>query len=216
MSGNDLVQADLRFLLPIEPKQQVAVLGHAPGLVMALSEAEAHCTIVLPEAQELDTPTVPNNQMRVISGKLPFSDGSLHHIFIPQLTANQVLWLPDEVARILKPGGWLFLGVRNRYSFHQLRSKKQTGIGLTLPYLKRLLSSPNWKINQCYGVHDDLQHPQYLIPLGTATAVNYFYQKIFMPNSTAGAWIQHLALYLNQIGGGHLLFKDLGITTQRI
>ena len=215
MSSINYVQADLRFLLPIKPGQRVAVLGHAPGLVMALDEAEADCTLVLDDKLK-EGSDLPCNPVQVSGDHLPFTAVSLHHLFIPQLSATQAPWLAKEIRRVLKPEGWLFVGVRNRHSFHQLHLGKSNRYSLTLAQLKQLLPSPYWQIHQCYGVHDDLQHPQYLIPLDMTTAVSYFYQQIFMPNSLAGAWIQRLAQYLNQLGGNPLLFKDLGITAQQI
>jgi len=98
---------------------------------------------------------------------------------------------------------------------HQ-RLKEQGHYALTLSRLKGLFPANQWQNIECYGVHEDLQSPQYLVSLATPGMSRYFYDQIFIPHSRAAAWAQRLALHLSQMGGQRFLFRDLGLVAQRL
>ena len=214
MSPANFVQADLRFLLPIQANQQVAIWGYIPELVEAISDAQAHCTLILPLTQPAAAAEGPYDQVLLKDKSLPLAQASMDHVFIPQLATTEASWLINEVKRVLKPGGWLFIGVRNRFSLYQMGFKQKQRYALTLGKLQHLFALPEWEIKQCYGVHEDLQSPQFLISLANPETARYFYDQIFMPHSQTGAWAQRLALRLSKMGGQRFLFRDLGLVAQ--
>ena len=217
MSLPNFVQADLRFLLPVKAEQQGAILGYVPELVEAIMAASAHCTLLPTDEPARSLQASPVYDQRQITGEsLPLKTASMDHFFVPQLASAAASWLLPEVTRVLRPGGWLFLGVCNRFSLHQVRLRQQGDYALTLSKLKGLFSADQWQNMECYGVHEDLQSPQYLVSLATPGMAHYFYDQLFIPYSQTAAWGQRLALHLSQMGGQRFLFKDLGLVAQRL
>jgi hypothetical protein len=78
-----------------------------------------------------------------------------------------------------------------------------------------MFPADQWQNIECYGVHEDLQSPQYLVSLTTSGTAQYFYDQLFIPHSQTAAWSQRLALHLSQMGGQRFLFRDLGLVAQR-
>ena len=217
MSLPNFVQADLRFLLPVQAEQRVAILGYMPELAEAIKAASAHCTLLLTDESAKPSQASLIYERKQITGEsLPLKSASMDHFFVPLLASAVISWLLPEVTRVLRPGGWLFLGVRNRFSLHQIRLRQQGGLAFTLSRLKGLFPTNQWQNIECYGVHEDLQSPQYLVPLATSGMSQYFYDQVFIPHSQAAAWGQRLALYLSQLGGQRFLFRDLGLVAQRL
>lgn len=217
MSLANFVQADLRFLLPVQAEQQVAILGYVPELVEAITDASAHCTLLLAdEPVKASQALSVYAQKQITSKSLPLDTASMDHFFVPQLASALASWLLPEVTRVLRPGGWLFWGVRNSFSLHQINLKQQRYHALTFSRLKGLFPANQWQNIQCYGVHENLQSPQYLVPLATPGMTQYFYDQIFIPHSQTAALAQRLALHLSHIGGQRFLFRDLGLVTQHL
>lgn len=217
MSLPNFVRADLRFLLPVQAEQEVAILGYVPELIEAIVAAPAHCTVLLADTPARLSQALPVCERKQITGEiLPLSSSSMDHFFIPQLASAVASWLVPEATRVLRPGGWLFLGVHNRFSLYQVRLRQRTDLALTLSRLKGLFPADQWQNIECYGVHEDLQSPQHLVSLATPGMSQYFYDQIFIPYSQVAAWGQRLALYLSQIGGQRFLFRDLGLVAQRL
>jgi hypothetical protein len=217
MSPGNFVQADLRFLLPIQAKQQVAIWGHIPALIEAITDTGAACTVLLSAGHRAAAENELAGKQIILHGRsLPMASATVDHFFMLQLGMREATWLLDEIKRVLKPGGWLFLGVRNRFSLHQLGIKPQAQHTFTLSQLQALFSDREWTIEACYGVHEDLQTPQYLISLAGSETAAYFYDQVFIPHSQSGAWAQRLALHLSKMGGQRFLFKDLALVAQRL
>jgi hypothetical protein len=211
-------QADLRFLLPLRPGQQVAILGHAPSLAAAVVEERIAPTLIVPRpedgnagyhCQQANAPTQP----------LPLAAASIDHILIPRLSPDQAAWVPDEVARVLKPGGWLFLGVSNAEALQRLRPGKlkaadRPGSALSGRSARRLLERSGLMLVTCYGVCDSLEQPDYLVPLEPAGVARHFFDRMYVPHSRPAALSQRLSAGLTALGLQRLLFKDLGLVAQ--
>jgi hypothetical protein len=217
MSLANFVQADLRFLLPVQAEQQVAIVGYVPELVEAVREVPAYGTLLLTGEAVETPPALPAYDQRQIEEEsLPLRDASIDHLFVPQLATSMASWLLEEVSRVLRPGGWLFLGVHNRFSLHRIWLRQQSQYALTWSGLKEMFPADRWQHVQCYGIHENLQSPQYLVSLTIPEISRYFYEQLFVPHSQVAAWGQRLALGLSRMGSRGFLFRDLGLVAQQL
>lgn len=222
----NFVQSDLRFLLPIQAGQQVAIFGHAPELVDAIATAGITPINVLPGdcADKND-----NGRAHVYHAAtayqqpLPLVSASVDHVLMPVLVDQQPEWIIGEVARVLKPGGWFFLGISNAQGWQRLclwlgrwKEQSKTQPSSSIRAYRRLLKKKRLNVLNCYGVYTDLKHPRYLVPLEIPGAAHHFFEQIIVPYSWQAAVGQRLAVFLTQIGRQQLLFKDFGFVAQRI
>ncbi len=227
MHETQAVQGDLRFLLPVRPGQQVLILGHASQLAAALISACIMPVLVLPHDDHdaaSDYHGCLCHRASADEKPLPFATGSLDHVFVPMLLQAQAAWVPHEVARVLKPGGWLLLGVHNagglqRLRFWRHRRTPSPGQAVETRHgiyaWRRELHQQQLVTTHYYGVHDDLQHPQHVIPLDEANTVRYFFERIYTPHSGAAAVARRFVTLLAVCGLQHLLFKHIAIVARR-
>jgi hypothetical protein len=225
MTQTQFVQSDLRFLLPIQPGHQVTILGHAPELATGIANAGGITTIVLSEDSYMRDYSSICHQVITNHYSLPLATASIDHMLIPMIVHRQAARLYSEVGRVLKPEGWLFLGMRNRISLHSLdfryilqkyKSAKNRQTSLSVRTCRYLLERNNLRVESYYGVYEDLRHPQYLVSLDHANAAHYFFEQIFTPHSWYGALLQRLAIGLTHLNKQSITFKDIGILAQRV
>ena len=63
---------------------------------------------------------VANFRLNIEKDKLPFADGELDFVIANQVLEHikELFWINHEVFRVLKPGGFFFIGVPNVLAFH--------------------------------------------------------------------------------------------------
>jgi hypothetical protein len=204
----NFAQADLRFLLPLHSGQQVVVLGNAPQLIEALLAENIHV--------ERDIYQAKYHELSV--NALPFEPASIDHVIIPLPPDARLLWWLDEAARILKPGGWLLLGVHNAMRLQRLRFWKRDrsrGVSLMWFNCQKLFARKGFQIANGYGVHDDLQRPQHLVPLERPAITPYFFEHVIAPASRVGRLAQYVAALLTNLRLHSVLYTDIIIVASR-
>lgn len=138
-------RAAWKFLLPLEPGSTILDIGCGLGaLSMSLSEHAAKMIVadIVPERVKLTVRRIQEARRASVKGivtsgwpHLPLPDSSVDLVVV-----NGVLeWIPagvagdpesvqqaflDEVGRILKPTGQLYLGIENRYGASYFRDRK--------------------------------------------------------------------------------------------
>lgn len=201
------VQADLRFLIPVRSGETVAILGDVPELAAALEEEHIQTYVIyLPtEATEI-----------------PLQNSSVDHIILPLLGKHRHTWLISEMARILKPGGWTFVGLRNAHSLQRLafwkRKKEQHSRSLrsfSVRLFYKDMERAGFSELTSFGVSRDLSRPQFLIPLERSVASHFFFDRIYSPSSLSAAIAQKLAALITSAGMQRILFKDLLVLGQK-
>lgn len=200
----NFAQADLRFLLPLHKGQQVVVLGDAPQLVEALLAEE----IRIERGSYQSAQDVP----------LPFAAASVDHVMMPVPPDLALSWWFDEAARILKPGGSLLVGIHNAGRLQRLRFWKRSQssvVSLTLSNCQHLLNQSGFSVSNRYGVHDDLQRPQHLVPLERAEITRYFFDHVIASSSIAGQLTHYAAALLAALHLQHVLYTDIAVVAYR-
>ncbi|MDQ3069606.1 MAG: class I SAM-dependent methyltransferase [Acidobacteriota bacterium] len=153
----DRTRADFHHLVPVEPHH--AVLDYGCGLGSILFGLQPHAAQVVGIDQSLYRARLINTRAKAIgasnvmgicagnSPHLPFPDASFDLVVM-----NGVLeWTPRaqegkpsdvharvlrEVARVLKPGGALYLAIENRYGYRYLWGRRDShNAGKKLPYV---------------------------------------------------------------------------------
>ena len=110
----ELAIADLRFLLPLHPGDNVFILGEFPLLEKELTQQQVQVTCC--------------NSFKNIDETLP-SALAFHHAIIPYLPSDQFETLIRFLSTHLKAGGRVILGTVNpRFGFGLLTGKNKPGL----------------------------------------------------------------------------------------
>jgi hypothetical protein len=134
---------DWRFLLPVRPGARMLVLAEA-GADFAQYFSGLELTVVTArpgEAGDL------RDRYDIVA--IPLGIKSSH--------------LQPSLARLLKPGGLLLIGFRNRWGVRK-RSSPRTG-AFTRRGLQRALERAGFREMAVYGAVPDLAKPEYILPL---------------------------------------------------
>lgn len=189
-------QADLRFLLPVQPGQQVLLIGDVPILAQALAEV-AHLTHLSTWAEMADLPAY-----------------HFDHIFIPRLTKPMLPDLNAHLTRLIRPGGWACFGVQNARRLHRLRFWKRPRHGV---------EAVQWTLRQCqafpqtktvYGVYRSLKQPEILVPLSSPALTRFFIERLLQPASRSSRFVKKFLLILIRFKFHYWVFNDMIIVTQ--
>lgn len=178
----------LRFMLPITPGDRVLVLGDSPRLAKSL--AAAGCEVA------------------VATGSLAGGAALFDHAIVPMLRPEHVPLVPGELARVLRPGGGLFLGMSYR-----LRSRARPGT--TIRRGRRLLEANGFTGVSVYGVKRNLETPRYLVPLDSPDVLTWFLSTTYLPQTTRGALAAQMYGTAAHLRLPPLLFPDLGFVARR-
>jgi hypothetical protein len=190
--------------MPLHSGQQVVVIGEAPQLTAALEEEEIITSIVVPIS----------NAKHLLA-----ADRSADHVIVPVLLEHNYKELLQEISRIIKPGGWLLLGFRNAEGLSRLAFWKTAGKNgaphVALNTCQELLTAAGFGILSAFGVRQNLENPQFLIPLDRRATSHFFFQRIFFPNTRAAALAQKAASVLTSAGLQRVLFTDIAVLAQK-
>jgi hypothetical protein len=209
-------QGDIRLLLPLKSGDCVRVLGDAPILNRALLTEDVDLHVVVdksPSQKHTDLITYYEG----VDSKLPFGDASSDHVIIPRLSPALMRDYPHNIKQILKPGGWLFVGFQNAQRLQQLRFWKKKGHhqSLVMSNCLKQLQQLDFQIVACYGIHNNLEHPQYWIPLENPAITNFYFTYIDIPYSRGAQMIRPFIYALTLANRHSILFNDIAIIAHR-
>lgn len=148
--------------------------------------------------------------MAVITGApaLPCGDGEVDHVLVPALTDHHTRLVPDELARVLRPGGGLFLGTA-----HRPRARGRPGHYSRRG--RRMLERGGFTGVEVYGVLRSLETPRFLVPLDAPPVVTWFLDTAYLARSTKGALAARMLGAAAPPRVSPLLFPDLGFVARR-
>ena len=198
MEPFEYVQSDLRFLIPIHQGDHAVIFGGAKALGEAILSEKAELAIA-DQAQ-----SIPSE--------------SADHVLIPELTKELVNGFPAQYSRILKPNGWIFVGVHNAEALDRLafwKRKARRRFRLSIKTCKKLFHKNGMEVVGFYGVSKNLQHPQFLISLEHKEQAAFFFERMYYPYSRRGAIMQTIAQWMVALGMHRYLFNDIAIVARR-
>lgn len=198
----------LCFMLPLEAGEHLAVVGWAPDIPNSARKAGVSATSVLTEkvAARADAPEA--GVVVTDGGSIPLADGSCDHVLVPRLTLALSRLVPDEVARVLRPGGSVFFGAQWSARARRFPAAWSIRGG------RRRLERAGFEAVRVYAVGPSLAQPRHLVPVDAPNAVRWYAKEIYMPRSRKGA----LAYKVLRHAPGRLglvLFPALGFVGRR-
>ncbi len=215
------IPADPSLLLPIRSGQRVLILADLMPSADVATVQNITSIVVVPagRTEKLgSSQRSPAGQTVSPQRSLPLATASIDHVIAPRITREQSDWLLAEVARVLKPGGWLFVYVRNNGwvgRFNEWAGMRDHASAakpeLSLRICTRLLEQSNLAVLNRYGVHGDLERPTYLVPLEHPGAVRYFFQRLFVPRSWSASMVKRGATILAAAGLQQALFNHVAV-----
>lgn len=195
---------NLRFLLPVRSGDYLALLDDGCFISEATGDGGLRWV-----GQEPDV---------LLSASMPgFPLSGVDHLILSELDEKGLVWLEDlqsgEFQRLLKPGGWLLMGMQHAGSLARLRSPH--GKGFRQAVLQRLLRDGGFCEQRWYGVFGDLRQPRFVIPLEWASISRYFFETLFVPYSPLAAWLPSLSKLLAFCGLQRVLYPGLLVAARK-
>jgi len=197
-------QADIRFYLPLRKGQRVLMMGAEPSLVEAVKR------------EDLDIIEIAGSTQ--ISG---VEAASVNHAIVVNTSVCMENKSWNELARVIRPGGYIFAGIHNAESFQSLigrfflRQRKRGGT-TTLRQVCKDLTSSGFEMENYYGLRSNLRQPAYIVPLMDVGPSKYFFENIFAPYSLSAIWMRRVALVMITMGLQRMFFNDLGLIARRL
>lgn len=203
------------FLVPVRERERVVVVGAAPRAVETLQSMGADLVAVLTPGDRAVAIPEDVRVVRAERGAIPLPDAYADHVIVPVLRRGDSLRLViDEPARILKPGGTLFVGIGSSW-----RSAPGAAARACTPTVaawigRRLLERRGFEDVHAYGIHPSVQQPRHIVPLGSQRAVRWYARCGYLPQTSVQAAAGALLLVLPR-PPRLPLFRGLGLTARR-
>jgi len=190
-------RADLRLLLPLAKGRRALLPTGEPALAAALAA----------------------DGLRLIEqAGLPWSLAaqSLDYVLLPGLPGALSEHIV-EAARVLRPGGYLLLGVTNRRSLYRWSGDNRAGYAAAgLRQVSRLLARRGFRLESCYGVRDSLARPLLRVSLAAPGPTEFYFRSRFTPHTRSGALLGRLARPLSYAGAQSWLYPALLLVACRL
>ena len=221
------VDSIFMFPLSVCPSERWLILNHSVSLVSAGDGLRDMATVTLPTlAGNGNRPNSlnaqPTDQAVWSLRSLPLATAMVDQVMALNIWREQSGWLLAEIARVLKPGGWLFVSVWNDYAIDSIsrrvslhRHELQMPGDVTLRLCTRLLQQADFREIHLYGIHGDPAHPSHLVPLGHSGAMRYFFRRLFVPHSKLASAIRQWSALLIAVGLPTLLFSRIAVVARR-
>ena len=192
----ELAIADLRFLLPMQPGDNVFILGEFPLLEKELTQQQVQVTCC--------------DSFKNIDETLP-SPLAFHRAIIPYLPSDQFENLIRFLSIHLKAGGRVILGTINpRFGFGLLNGKNKPGLtSLNMKSGSKLWAMYGFKVNQIYGNPKDLEHPRHLVDLARPQISTFYMNSVFVTYRLRAEIFRRFALIWSKIFPVVSLFPTL-------
>jgi len=219
MNETNYVRSDLRFLLPIQPGQIITVLGKAPELVEILNASGLTILNILDDIGNGDDKKSSRWDPDSLQ-PLPIDTASVDHVIVPLVIHQRTDWIFAELTRIVKPGGWLFLGFHGNLIWHRIgiapgNLKIQNQAYFSVHDMKALVIENSYRVLNIYGVYKDHYHPHYWVPLENPGAAYHLFDQYVVPRTWQKEILRRLAALMIRIGMQNFVFKDFGLVAQR-
>jgi len=219
-------QADFRLFVPYKPGQRVFILGDAIELADSLAGWDVEPTLISSKLKHIFI----ERDYEILEEQWPLSlnEHSCDHAFVPEIQLSfPDRWL-DDIDSILKPEGWLFVGVENSKSIDQFiknRLKRhgefvtdegglKNSASLSLTEGKQLLSAHGFIVKHIFGVASNLKKPGVYIPLEHPEIIQNFYVTMYSPFSWKDRIMYWLGLIFIKVRLQQMLFSHFFFTAQ--
>jgi SAM-dependent methyltransferase len=196
------------FSVPLEAGDRVLVVGAWPSVSRSARLAGAEVLSV--DTSRAEPAETNGEATAVITGdRLPVPDAAMDHVLLPGLTPLLLPLARTELARVLRPGGWLFLGAPAVW-----RSGPRRG-ALSVRGGRALLERCGFGDVRAYGIAPSLAAPRHLVPLASRGALRWYARSGFAPTSRYAAVVRWSVARLGRHRPLLLLFPALGWTARR-
>jgi SAM-dependent methyltransferase len=136
--------------------------------------------------------------------RLPFPNGSFDVVILHEVVEwGQPGALLKEAARVLAPGGWLFLNAANQLNPMRLASAqaRPPARARTLPGYQRALRAAGLRVQGQWGILPSVAEPFYVVPLRGRAPLRYFLDSLFANAGLRRALTQRHLLGVYQAAG---------------
>ncbi|MGH3664702.1 MAG: hypothetical protein ACRDU8_01195 [Egibacteraceae bacterium] len=200
----------LAFTVPFDVAERLVVLGASPSVVNSAQAAGAETLSLLTPAQA-DAARLPAGEILQLAGteRLPLPDGYADHLIVPRLRPYLLPFVPQELARILRPGGGLFLGAPSRW--RQPRRPEALSVGSGA----RMLQRAGFDDVHAFAIRHDLLQPRHLVSIAAPEALRWYVRSAYLPASAPGALATRLLVRLGPHQSLLVLFPATGFAARR-
>jgi len=199
----------LCFALPLGRGDRLVVVGSFPEVVRSAGAMGVDTVSVLTSRQREAARRGGEVAIVDAGDAVPLADGWADHLIIPALRDWQRYLLARELARIVRPGGHLFLAAKAAWRPTRDRS------ALTLRHGRRLLRNGGFKVVEEYAMRPGLHNPHHLVPVASSEALRWYVECAYLP--VTGGGLIH-ARVLRRVPSRLLaltLFPALGVRARR-
>ncbi len=150
---------------------------------------------------------------------LPWSmaPNSADHVLLP-VPGDAVTDQIAEASRVLRPGGYLLLGLMNGLSLYRWSMSEGSASHppLTFRKVRHLLQNHQFRLESSYGVRESLDEPALCVPLDTPDPTAFYFRYRFVPYTRSGLLLSLLAPRLAVLGAHTLLYPALLYVARKI
>lgn len=221
-------KSDIRYLLPIQKGQTVAVFGQVPEIVEMITSSGVKCVSISSHPQTIeynfDVNHViwPDNDQKK-KQRILLNSESVNHIIILDNMFYNPEWTYQEILRIIKPGGTLYFGLKNpKYilspflNFGRRAKLNSTRSKFARVFFRNLITKDDFELIDRYGIYKDFENPKFYISLDNLGPTHYFFKNTLQSYSIKSKIYPVLFSLYFQEKKFEKLFKYLGIVAQRI
>jgi len=194
----DKRMTDWRYLIPIDKKHTVLVLGCGLGVIpIALSEQCKKVYAVDPEWEKATFLNIRKDQLGIENlfplignnvGKLPFNEESFDLVVIlgyqfPTDNSYNFYLLSQQIHRLLKERGKIYFSLDNKWSFQRLFRPAKTMNPKLIHNLygyKRILAEKMFSNIRFYApLPQHNRTPMYYLSLDNNRAIQFYFESVF-------------------------------------
>jgi len=199
------LEAALCEPLPLEAGQSVALLGESALAAQAVHIAGGVPIVVRPAGTGWAVGGAGGGWR--LNGEqpdgLPLASAAVDHIVVPRFDPRAHLPPAAEMRRVLRPGGWVAVGVRPARSRAGDRASPAS-----VAACARWLEAGRFEVLGRYGLVEGATDRSALVPLDHLGAVQFFVERLWVPPSRWPGWARAAVARLAAAGRYGWLFKQ--------
>lgn len=196
----------LVFAVPLRTGDRLAVVGPHPEIIDAARMLAVHPVSVL-GPQDQPNPDLGEAVRNDGDGRLALASASVDHVIVPRLDVPFAT-AADELARVIRPGGHVFVVASNRWS------AARDPLAVRPAPAGRLLRAAGFTDVVVHAMRF-VERPWHLIPVGSRAAYRWYLRSAFPAATRRDAALARLARILPLPPTVGLVLHALGFSARR-
>jgi hypothetical protein len=218
-------QADFRLFMPYKVGHNAIVIGDSIELVQSLGYGGVFPIQISKNGEPSSS---AGDHLCANELDIPIAANQIEHIFVPEYSCTAMQDFLLELSRLIKPGGWVFIGVKNRWSIEtgiklvlsKFKYSKRLEVSRDLPSCsmsqwKRLLIDFNFQKIHFYGIWSNLKFPGFYFPIERPAILRKFYRDMYSSFSLKDSFLHRLGLLFCSLGLQSTLFTHYCVIAQK-